>query len=77
MAESTEPNTELPPVTPQAEQQAAQERAKACELAVVELIKQYNCTPVFAQKTLDGQLHILQGVPLELLFVPNELLKQS
>lgn len=64
-------------ITPEQIQSAAQARAKQCEAEVLKLLNRYQCQPLFAQRTVDGQLVPIRGIPLVLLFVPNELIKES
>lgn len=68
----SKPLAQMPPAQPT--ELTAEQRAKTVEQAVIAACQQFQCTPVIAQKMLDGQLHPLTGVPLMLIFVPNEKL---
>lgn len=60
------------PITDEQKLEAAQARAKQCESEVLKVIERYQCQPIFAQRTIDGQLVPIRNLPLVLLFVPNE-----
>lgn len=61
------------PISKEQQQTAANTRAKQCEAEVLKVLERYQCSPVFAQRMIDGQLHPITGIPLVLLFVPKEL----
>lgn len=47
-------------------------RSQACAAAIVAVLKKYNCQTLIAQKTADGQAHILTGIPLQIIYLPAE-----
>jgi hypothetical protein len=68
--EQKPPETKSPELTPD-------ERSKKIELILKAACEQLQCTPIFAQRTIDGQLHPIPSVPIVLCFVPNENIKQA
>ncbi len=50
-----------------------QERAQECERQFTALLAARKCRPVLAQRTIDGRLHLLEGVQVLILFVPEEV----
>lgn len=58
-------------------QPTPEERVAQCEKGLAELCQSLNLTPVVGQVTMDGQFVPVRNVPIKLVFIPNENLKQT